>query len=265
LAAPVEEIEARLAEAKNCRKAYVASRRKLAEGHLRLVVMEAVRHRRCRLDMSDIMQEGVVGLLRAADRFEYRLGHSFATYALIWIRQAISRAVSYKSRTVRAPVHLVNKLRKLRTVIETASHDLGRSPNSADLMAATGLSAAKLWQVETAGGTPASLEENARVPSDGDGSDPDQGRDCVPSRDTSEPVDHAESRSLSRAVAGMLASLPYRERAVVEMRFGLGDGHQYSVADTAAVIGESADAVAVIEADAVSRLRPTAESLGYGQ
>jgi RNA polymerase primary sigma factor len=255
-----DELRAKLAEAGRCRRAYDAARRRMAEGNLRLVVLEATKHRKCKVPMSDIVQDGVVGLMRAVDRYEPKLGFAFATYALIWIRQAISKAVSDTSRTVRVPVHVSDKLRGLRAVAEEVAHRLGRTPTAADLAAGSGLAEGKMRHAAMAGVPPTSLDEPL-VDAEGEGR---CGRDYLFGAASDRPDLHAERAGAAVAVGAVLAVLPYRERAVVEMRFGLGDGHQYSADDVAAVVGGTADEVLQAEADAVSRLRAPATAMGLG-
>jgi RNA polymerase primary sigma factor len=207
----VEEI--RLAKA--IEQGDAAAKTRMIESNLRLVVSIAKRYRGLGVPFVDLIQEGAIGLNRAVEKFDWRPGYRFSTYATWWIRQSVQRAVANHARTIRLPVHIVERQQKLVHAARRLELDLGRKPTKDELADATGLPLRHVEEALDAAWASVSLNQGL-----GDGIDDDEVGDLVADRDAADPLEEAEASLRDRSVRRALAALPDRERTIVELRFG---------------------------------------------
>ncbi|GAB4255076.1 MAG: hypothetical protein Kow00129_16020 [Thermoleophilia bacterium] len=241
-----EEIEL----AKRIEKGDDAARRHMIEANLRLVVAIARRYVGRGLSFSDLVQEGNFGLMRATEKFDYRRGNKFSTYATWWIRQSITRALADKSRTVRLPVHVVERLASIRRVQSRLEQDLGREPEPAEVAFHLGLEEEELCQLlEISEGT---LSLDASMDGDQDSS---RLLAAVPDHSQPSPFDVVYRQMQLKALSGAIASLPERERVVIVLRYGLDGDRPWTLGEIAALLKVSRERVRQIEAKALERLR----------
>ncbi|MCC6418981.1 MAG: sigma-70 family RNA polymerase sigma factor, partial [Gemmataceae bacterium] len=237
------------------RLAYQQARRELAEANLRLVVSIAKKYRGRGLPFADLIQEGNSGLMRAVDKYDYRLGFKFGTYATWWIRQGITRALSELSRTVRVPCHHLNLLRQIERVSRELTGTLGREPAIEEVAAALNITPEQTWNLRAAARQPVSLDEprgdeEAARGLEGFLSD-------VHSEEAGEDADRQVLKARLDAVLGTLAP---RDRAVLEMRFGLKDGQPRSLEEIAREFGLTRERIRQIESRGLLKLREPSRS-----
>jgi RNA polymerase primary sigma factor len=221
----------------------------LIRANTRLVIQIAKRYRGWGIAFSDLIQEGNMGLMRAADKFDYRRGNRFSTYATWWIRQAITRALSDQGRTIRLPVHINEEVRKLRFAQETLSDRLGRQPTDEEIAGEIGVTVSRVRWLQRVSRHTVSLE--APIGEEGDSSL----GDFVIDEETVSPTDKASQALLKQEVGRLLETLKPREAEIIRLRFGFEDGRSYTLKEVGEKLGITRERVRQIESKALRRLR----------
>ena len=227
----------------------VDAREHLIRANSRLVISIAKKYIGRGVPFLDLIQEGNIGLIRAANKFNYRLGHKFSTYATWWIRQAVTRAIADQSRTIRIPVHMGDQINKLLRASHRLTQEFGREPTSEELAAAMDLPARKAEDMLRVARRPLSLE----TPTDDEG-DSELG-DFIEDQESVAPEESVTSGVLRDLLRGILQDLPPREVQILQMRYGLIDGETYTLEQVGKKLGVTRERVRQIEAQALSRLR----------
>ena len=224
-------------------------KRDLSSGNLRLVVSIAKKYRNRGMSFLDLIQEGNTGLMRAVDKYEYRRGFKFSTYATWWIRQAITRAIADQARTIRIPVHMIDVLSKLQQTAKRLQHELGRLPSPEETAHAAGISLEESLHVMDIGRTPVSLDRPI-----GEGDDCSFG-EFVEDSHTDNPLKLANNSLLREKIDGLLKTLTFREREIIRLRYGLTDGYCYTLEEVGRIFKVTRERVRQIEAKAVAKLQ----------
>jgi RNA polymerase primary sigma factor len=233
---------------------YQQAKRELSEGNLRLVVSIAKKYRNRGLSFLDLIQEGNAGLMRAVDKFEYRRGFKFCTYATWWIRQAITRAVADQSRTIRIPVHMVETMSRVRTVSRTLLQELGREPTLEEIARRSETTIDEARRVLAMSRYPISLDRPVG------NSEDSQFGDLLPDGEAENPALGAASEMLRGRIDKVLKSLSYREREIIKLRYGLGDGYSYTLEEVGHIFRVTRERIRQIEAKAVRKLQQPSRS-----
>lgn len=228
---------------------YDEVKQELSSGNLRLVVSIAKKYRNRGLSFLDLIQEGNTGLMRAVDKYEYRRGFKFSTYATWWIRQAITRAIADQGRTIRIPVHMIDILSKLRNLQKQMLQELGRHPSFDEMAKRSSLEVDEVRRIMDIGRHPVSLDKPV-----GDGEDNSFG-EFVEDSGSDNPVRAASNGLLRNKIEGLLKTLTYREREIIRLRYGLGDGYTYTLEEVGRIFKVTRERVRQIEAKAVRKLQ----------
>lgn len=228
---------------------YEHVKRQLSSGNLRLVVSIAKKYRNRGLSFLDLIQEGNTGLMRAVDKYEYRRGFKFSTYATWWIRQAITRAIADQARTIRIPVHMIEVLSRLRNVAKRLLQEMKREPTTEEVAIAAGMALEDAKRVLEMGRHPVSLDRPV-----GESEDSSFG-EFIEDQAHETPVGTASNGILRDKINGLLKTLTYREREIIRLRYGLGDGYSYTLEEVGRIFKVTRERVRQIEAKAVRKLQ----------
>jgi len=228
---------------------YEETKRTLSSANLRLVVSIAKKYRNRGLSFLDIIQEGNTGLMRAVDKYEYRRGYKFSTYATWWIRQAITRAIADHARTIRIPVHMIETMSRLRTAGKKLLQELGREPKVEEIAAEAKMTVEETRRVLKISKHPISLDRPI-----GDSDDSYFG-DFIEDDGADSPVASASQEMLREKIEQVLNTLSYREREIVRLRYGIGDGYTYTLEEVGRIFKVTRERVRQVEAKAIRKMQ----------
>jgi RNA polymerase primary sigma factor len=244
-----EDLEASVKDITVVFDEYEKAKRDLSGGNLRLVVSIAKKYRNRGLSFLDIIQEGNTGLMRAVDKYEFKRGFKFSTYATWWIRQAITRAIADHARTIRIPVHMIETMSKLRNIAKNLLQALGREPTIEEIAEAAHMPVAEARRVLKISRHPISLDRPV-----GESEDSYFG-DFIEDEKAENPTDSATAEMLRSRIEQVLKTLTYREREIIKLRYGIGDGYTYTLEEVGRIFKVTRERVRQVEAKAIRKLQ----------
>lgn len=244
-----EDFQVRSREIKRRFDDWTEAKQQLSGGNLRLVVSIAKKYRNRGLSFLDLIQEGNAGLMRGVEKYEYRRGYKFSTYATWWIRQAITRAVADHARTIRIPVHMFQSISTLKARSEQIRQETGREPTMEELADSVGLGVEETERIMKTWKHPISLDTPV-----GESEDSSFG-DFLEDGHESSPADAAMREMLKDKIEHVLKSLTYREREIIRLRYGLGDGYSYTLEETGRIFKVTRERIRQIESKALRKLQ----------
>ena len=244
-----KQLEKRLCNIERVFIQYEDAKRALSSANLRLVVSIAKKYRNRGLSFLDIIQEGNTGLMRAVDKYEYRRGYKFSTYATWWIRQAITRAIADHARTIRIPVHMIETMSRIRTASKNLLQKLGREPSIEEIAEEAKMTIDEARRVLKISKHPISLDRPI-----GESEDSYFG-DFIEDDDIDSPMASAAQEMLKERIDVVLKTLSYREREIIKLRYGIGDGYTYTLEEVGRIFKVTRERVRQVEAKAIRKLQ----------